>query len=423
MFTLLLRQQRLPETGKVANTFGYKRNKVILDKIKKNLPELMSRNIMLGERLKNKIIVSSFMNNTENKNQKYLKNFVISSGKRVKDLKTGLGLKKVMKKGINNLSPICNNINKDIIIKNSDFLIKQKKLINEKTEQETHIKINALIKGIKHIIKPVKILRKPVNHKIVKSVSEEEIFKAKKLIKHELNNDEKKLKNKINFYINKLNTIAISKPREFKKIANNIYLKSNLKMINYSKPKLNVAKDSESSNLLRIRKHLIQSIQNNIKTQKNEEKELENEDKFKNYINYINKKPSTSVINTSNDTLNVLKNLAYKNKDLDKKAINNLNKINSLIDIKLPYCSNYYRTIKYCKDKQNKSKNLSMDNFCNNSNNSINSINNLIEIGFNEDNMLDEIKFIKEEINDITDKKIINGCKKIEKLKGFTFKY
>lgn len=417
MFTLLLRQQRLPETGKITNTFGYKRNKIILNKIKKNLPELMSRNLMLGERLKNKIIVSSFMNNTENKNQKYLKNFVISSGKRVKDLKTGLGLKKVMKKGINNLSPICNNINNDIIIKNSDFLIKQKKLINEKTEQETHIKINELIKGIKHIIKPIKILKKSTNHKIIKSVSEEEIFKAKKCIKHELNNDEKKLKNKINFYINKLNTIAISRPREFKKVANNIYFKSNIKMINYSKPKLSAAKDSESSNLLRIRKHLIQSITNNIKTQKNEENEFENEEKFKNFINYINKKPSTSIINTSNDTLNVLKHLAHQNKDLDKKAINNLKKINSLIDINLPYCSNYYRTIKYCKDKQNRSKNLSMENFYNN-----NSINNLVEIGFNEDNMLDEIKLIKEEINDITDKKIINGCKNIEKLKGHTFK-
>ena len=373
----------------------------------------MSRNLMLGERLKNKIKVSSFMNNTENKNQKYLKNFVISSGKRVKDLKTGLELKKVMKKGINNLSSIYNNINNDLIIKNSDFLIKQKKLINEKTEQETHIKINELIKGIKHIIKPVKILKKSNNHKIIKSVSEEEIFKAKKYINHELNNDEKKLKNKINYYINKLNTIAISKPREFKKIANNIYLKSNLKMINYSKPKLNAAKDSESSNLLRIRKYLIRSITNNIKTQKNEENKLDNEDKFKNYINYKNKKPSTSIINTSNDTLNVLKHLAYKNKELDKKAINNLKKINSLVDIKLPYCSNYSRTIKYCKDKQNKSNNLSVENINNND-----SINNLMEIGFDEDNILDEIKFIKEEINDITDKKIINGCKKIEKLKG-----
>ena len=418
MYALLLRQQRLPETGKITNTFGLKRNKVILNKIKKNLPELMSRNLMLGERLKNKIKVSSFMNNTENKNQKYLKNFVISSGKRVKDLKTGLELKKVMKKGIYNLSSICNNINNDIIIKNSDFLIKQKKLINEKTEQETHIKINELIKGIKHIIKPVKILKKSNNHKIIKSVSEEEIFKAKKYINHELNNDEKKLKNKINYYINKLNTVAISKPREFKKIANNIYLKSNLKMINYSKPKLNAAKDSESSNLLRIRKYLIRSITNNIKTQKNEENKLDNEDKFKNYINYKNKKPSTSIINTSNDTLNVLKHLAYKNKELDKKAINNLKKINSLVDIKLPYCSNYSRTIKYCKDKQNKSNNLSVENINNND-----SINNLMEIGFDEDNMLDEIKFIKEEINDITDKKIINGCKNIEKLKGLRFKY
>ena len=189
-------------------------------------------------------------------------------------------------------------------------------------------------------------------------------------------------------------------------------------MINYSKPKLNAAKDSESSNLLRIRKYLIRSITNNIKTQKNEENKLDNEDKFKNYINYKNKKPSTSIINTSNDTLNVLKHLAYKNKELDKKAINNLKKINSLIDIKLPYCSNYSRTIKYCKDKQNKSNNLSVENINNND-----SINNLMEIGFDEDNMLDEIKFIKEEINDITDKKIINGCKNIEKLKGLRFKY
>jgi hypothetical protein len=90
-----------------------------------------------------------------------------------------------------------------------------------------------------------------------------------------------------------------------------------------------------------------------------------------------------------------------------------LKKINSLVDIKLPYCSNYSRTIKYCKDKQNKSKSLSVENINNND-----SINNLMEIGLNEDNMLDEIKFIKEEINDITDKKIIERVKIIEKSKN-----
>ena len=142
MLNLLLRDQIIQETGKIPNTYEYKKNKVILNKINSSLPELMSRNLRLGERLKNKIIVSSFMNNAENKNQKYLKLFVISSDKRVKDLRTGLNLKKVIKKGINYLSPICNHINKDLIIKNGDFLIKEKKLINEKTEQETHNKIN-----------------------------------------------------------------------------------------------------------------------------------------------------------------------------------------------------------------------------------------------------------------------------------------
>ena len=417
MFNLLLRQQNLPEAGKIPNTFGYRKNKVILNKIGATLPELMTRNLTLGERLKNKIIVSSFMNNTEHKNQKYLKYFVISSGKRVKDLKTGLGLKKVMKKGINNLLPICHNISNDIIIKNGDFLIKEKKLINEKTEQETHTKINELIKGIKHIIKPIKIIKKQVSHKIIKSLSEQELFKAKNCIHHEMNKDQKRLKNSINFYINKLNTVAAIKPKEFQKIASNLYLQSNLKMINYSKPKLTHVKDIESSNLLRIRKHLIQSVASkNGKKEKDIENDSFNDEKLKNYENIVYKKPSTSIINNSNDTLNVLKYLAYQNKSLDKKAKKNLKAINSLIDIKLPYCSNYYRTIKYCKDEQNiKNKNLSMDNFYDNSGNNRSK---LIEMGFDEDYMLDEIKLIKEEINDITDKKIIERVKIIEKSKN-----
>ena len=118
MLNLLLRTNSIKSNGKISNTFGYKKNKKILNKISRSLPELMSRNLRFGERLKNKITVSSFMNNAENKNQKYLKYFVISSGKRVKDLKTGPDLKSVIKKGINHLSPICDHINNDLIIKN-----------------------------------------------------------------------------------------------------------------------------------------------------------------------------------------------------------------------------------------------------------------------------------------------------------------
>ena len=190
-------------------------------------------------------------------------------------------------------------------------------------------------------------------------------------------------------------------------------------MINYSKPKVVSIKDSESSNLLRIRKHLIQSMTNSLpkkETKKEEnEYEFEIEEKLKNSINLVNKKPSTSIINNSNDTLNIVKNLANQNEFLGKKAKKNLKKINSLIDIKLPYFDNYYRTIKYCKDNQNnKSKNMSMDNFYDDDNSEYNK---MIKIGFSKDNMLEEIKLIKEEINDITDAKVFQGCKRIENLK------
>jgi hypothetical protein len=422
MLNLLLRDKSIQANGKISNTYGYKRNKKILNKINSSLPELMSRNLRLGERLKNKITVSSFMNNAENKNQKYLKYFVISSGKRVKDLKTGLDLKNVIKKGINHLSPICNHINNDLIIKNGDFLIKQKKLINEKTEQETHNKINELIKGIRHIIKPIKIMKKPSMHKIVKSVSEEELHKAKELINHEIYNDQRRIRNKIDYYISKVNTVAETRPREFHKLANNIYFKSSLKMINYSKPKLSLIKDLETSTLIGIRKHLIQSItKNNQKNNiKKEEKEKENdyvyEEKLKNSTNFPSKKQGASLYDYSNDTLTVVKNLANQNELLAKKAKKNLRKINSLIDIKLPFFSNYSRTIKYCKKGQNiKSNNMSMDNFYNDNSDSINK---MIEIGFHKDNMAEEIKLIKKEINNITDAKIYQGVRNIEELKN-----
>ena len=200
MYELLLRQKYLPGTGKI-KTFGYEKNRIILNKINQNLPELMSRNLKLGQSLKNKLKVSSFMNNSEIKNQKYLKYFVLSSDKRVKDLKVGLKLKKVMKKGIKNLAPVCNNINKDIIIKNSDYLIGQKKLIENKTQPEIYDKADELLKGIKYVIKPVKKPKRKSENSKVKSISEEQFEKAKELMKKEMNKYRDALTTEINNYI------------------------------------------------------------------------------------------------------------------------------------------------------------------------------------------------------------------------------
>ena len=415
MMTILLRQEKLPEKLKITNTYNYKKNKIILNKLNNTLPELIARNINLMERLKNKIKVSSFMNNSEHKNQKYLNYFVISSGKRVNDVKTGLGLKRVMRKGTNYLTPICKHINNDVIIKNGDFLIKEKKLINENTEQETHNKINELIKDINHIIKPNNIEENPINNKVVRSVSDDELLKINNIIYHQLCNDEKQINDKINFYVNKLNTVAETKPREFHSIAHNTYLNSNIKMINYIKPKPVAIKDQESANLLRIRKHLMQNVTNGAKkSNKNNDKTIDDDYEKMNVRNYMNKKPTNSTAN-NNDILNVLKNLANQNEHLADKAGKNLKKINSLIDIKLPYCSNYYRTIKYWKKLQNNknAKNNSMDNLY--------SSQKLVEMGFKRDNTLDEIKLIKNEISNITDAKIFQKCREIEKQKNRLF--
>ena len=66
-------------------------------KISVVLPELMSRNLKLGERIKNKLKVSTLFNNIENRNNKYLKGFIFSSNKRANDLKSGLNMNKAIK--------------------------------------------------------------------------------------------------------------------------------------------------------------------------------------------------------------------------------------------------------------------------------------------------------------------------------------
>jgi len=340
---------------------------------------------------------------------------VLSSGKRVSDLKTGLGLRRVMKKGSSYLAPVCKHINNDVIIKNGDFLIKEKKLINENTEQETHIKINELIKDINHIIKPNPVEENPIVNKVVRSVSDDELLKINNIIYHELYNDEKKINDKINLYVSKLNTVAETNPREFHRIAHNTYLNSNIKMINYIKPKPVAIKDQESANLLRIRKHLMQNVTNaNKKNNKNNYKTIDEDYEKTNVRNYMNKKLTNSTA-YNNDILNVLKNLANQNENLADKAGKNLKKINSLIDIKLPYCSNYYRTIKYWKklQKNRSAKDNSMDNLY--------SSQKLVEMGFKRDNTLDEIKLIKNEISNITDAKIYQKCREIEKQKNRLF--
>ena len=395
MYTL--KYGKLYEIEKKPYTYGSKRNKKILKRIECSLPELMTRNLKLGQELKNKITISSFMNETETKTKKYLTQFLMSSRKRVKDIKTGLCLNNVIKEGYKKLNPICNHIDNDLYVKNSDYLLKEKNLISQKIAKEKHERINQLINNIKYIIKPTKLKRKSDSHRIVKSVPEYQMQKAKSVIKNELSNDENLLKRKITFYKQNLFTLAQTKPKKFYKVASNIYLKSNLKMINYSKPSPASIQEQKIINLLRIRKHLMKS--------KEQKDKNENDDEI--YNNFEFEKKENASDNKS-DTFIVIKNLAKEKDNLETKTQKNMRRINSMIDINLPYFSNYHRTIKFCN---NFNKNLSL----------------ITDITRNKDkkyklkfkkNMGNKLDLIKNEIKNLTHEEIKRRCQDIEKKKN-----
>ena len=324
-------------TKKKSYTYGSKENKKILKRIKVSLPELMSRNLKLCQKLNDKLIVSSFMNDTDSKANKYLKKFLFSSQNRVKKIKTGISLLNITKDETKKLEKICNSINDNIIIKNSDFLINEKKLMNENISKEKHKKINKLIK---YIIKPNKIKRKIGPSRIIKPVPEEEMTKMIKIINNELNNDENFLKGKINFYKQNLLTLAENDHKKLRKIASDLSLKSDLKTINYTKSSLIKSKTQKMMNLYKIRKHLIKSKE---KKGKNDNKEIYNN----NYKDdYFDKTKNITYYNNG-DTMSIIKKLAKDKNHLKIKTMKNLNRINSMIDIKLPHFSNYQRAIKF----------------------------------------------------------------------------
>ena len=187
------------------NYFRRKKKMVILNsKMNEILPELMERNLKLMDRVKNKLKVSSFFNSVENRNKKYLQDFIFSSDKRTKDLKIGVQMDKAIEQSSKTMTVLCNHMDDDILIQNMEQLIKEKKLICENTEQETHSKIEELLNNLKNAIKKQKIVKKELELKSDKSKSTQDISETKEYISNKIKIDEKKANDKITDYLRKL---------------------------------------------------------------------------------------------------------------------------------------------------------------------------------------------------------------------------
>ena len=367
----------LINSDKSGKNNNHKSNRInfINDKLDIFLPELIARNIKLGDRLKGKLKVSQFLNNTENRNQKYLKSFISFSDKRVKDLKTGLELSKAVKQSTKNLSPLCSQISNDCILKNSDFLIEEKKLLNENTEQETHIKINELIQNLRNTVRDINHQQSKPKKKQIKSLSENEIHNIKSYINNKIKKEGNMINLKIKRYLDKLKNADNTDRKTFRSYIDHIDIAENLKLINYTKPKPLKIRDKECSSMSRIKKKIFPFLgssyrKNNIKNKMNKKKYIN----MKNISNQ-NINVSISEINNSSfneighsevnekDTLKVLNNLANNGRNLPMKISKSAIKVNSLVDINLPTQSAYEQIIKEKKNKLSKENIIIKDNF------------------------------------------------------------
>ena len=399
-----------------------KKMAIINSKVRTILPELINRNKKLVDRLRDKLKVSSFFNNIEKRNKLYLQTFISSSNKRKRDLKTGIQIDNVIKQNSEIMSILCDKMDDDILIKNFDKLKKEKQLVCEKTEEETHNKIDELLFNLKSIIKKPKKLKKEL-----KIISNDNINNNKKnkkdingimeYIGNKIKNEEKNTDNKIADYLKKLNYIFktygcnekkseieeteneedksnyYKRKKEIKKLSENFYIKNDLKLINYTKPKPFQIKDKESANMQRIKDCFYPSLIRNL-TNKNKEKEIlnqsdsamqtqtvlfnQNNSLIKTDIN--NNSPICSInnnlsskrkernklidtsenINTNKkDSLEVLNMLSTQSKFLSQRFQKKSKKINSLIDIHLPNLKIYESLIDYLKKNNNNSESLS----------------------------------------------------------------
>ena len=327
---------------------NYRAN-IINEKLKLILPELLARNLKLTDRLKNKLKVSTFLNNTENRNQRYLKIFLSSSDKRVRDIKTGLELSKAVKQSSKNLSNLCSKIDNDIILQNSDFLSSEKKLLNENTEQETHMRINSLISNMKNMVKKINNYHVPKSStNNSKYLSKSYINNINNILKNKLENEKNIVNYKINSYKSKLKDSLLDK-REFKNFADSIDI-TNLKLLNYKKPEPIPIVDRESSSMARIKNVLYPLMAQSNKTIRQKIINLNPKNNLSNNNLSFNENGKSQI--SDKNSFGVLKGLSSISQKLTMKIDKTVKKVNSLLDIKLPNPKLYNVLLEKNREKQ-----------------------------------------------------------------------
>lgn len=397
--------------------------------LKECLPELMSRNIKKGQRLKSKIDVSFLLNNIELRNQSYLKKLVASSEKNLQIIKSGLELNKAMELSEEKLTPLNYQILDDFFLRKNNVIIGTKRHLGRKSEEESNLVIKSSLHIIKHFLNPGnKILEEPEDNSPKKKLmTKEELIEAEKLIYNKLKQEENNLNERVKKYLNRVYNIKLTAPRsdnkydpkwlkinrdknkDFYFYANNVSLNNkDIGMIHYKKLEPIPVRDKSCPNLKDINKKLFPGIKEG-KTNRDEYLNIKNCNSVKilNDMQIIKRYKEKKILdkneggvsgvkinNNKNDSYNTLNKIVVRNKSLLSMSRNRYQKLGSLIDIELPKLSDYDLMINKRKSLKYQTMNKKIDT---NINDKIEKLNRI----YHKWKLAPEINALKEEIKNI----------------------
>ena len=397
--------------------------------LKECLPELMSRNIKKGQRLKSKIDVSFLLNNIELRNQSYLKKLVASSEKNLQIIKSGLELNKAMELSEEKLTPLNYQILDDFFLRKNNVIMGTKRHLGRKSEEESNLVIKSSLHIIKHFLNPGnKILEEPEDNSPKKKLmTKEELIEAEKLIYNKLKQEENNLNERVKKYLNRVYNIKLTAPRsdnkydpkwlkinrdknkDFYFYANNVSLNNkDIGMIHYKKLEPIPVRDKSCPNLKDINKKLFPGIKEG-KTNRDEYLNIKNCNSVKilNDMQIIKRYKEKKILdknekdisgikinNNKNDSYNTLNKIVVRNKSLLSMSRYRYQKLGSLIDIELPKLSDYDLMINKRKSLKYQTMNKKIDT---NINDKIEKLNRI----YHKWKLAPEINALKEEIKNI----------------------
>jgi hypothetical protein len=170
--------------------------------------------------------------------------------------------------------------------------------------------------------------------------------------------------------------------RDFNRFVEGLNFQKDINLINYKKPKPIPIRDRETANLLKLKKLLypttykIKEVKESVRRLKRnssmndiyEEKSFRFLGKTTSNLSALDKIKNIDV--SGQDTMQILNRLAEQKNYLSERMEQKLRRVNSLIEIKLPYLNNYELILRYIKGK-NKSKKQSKNKKENNGNETI----------------------------------------------------